>query len=404
MKTLKEWAEFYYQKGINICPDNVSFDWTDWRLNKQTLEELKAYDWDTAKAIYAVVGKKGIRALSLLEVENLSVDYRDKLLKRVLSLLGLSKDYPWVVDFTDALCVIIESADIPGMKNKKYKDMELLWQDTIAMPPYQGIHFYSCSIPNERPTHIPNDVLFKCMDTIRDDRLGNKTTWPYFLGGINPEELNVLESFDNLSLFGKFDKAEQLLIGEWYVRDIGMRSILFEKEGKAIESVGVFCETHYNRNWSFVACQEKNSNPLYVLHVGVPGLDPLEVVYIDEHIVYAYNILKYKVFFVKTDSVELFKTNDDIISYFSSIENRARTVIKESGKQHEFKTRTAVLSADTSTQKKEHWIWKVLRVLLWVAVIWGILILIYVIPALGVPVAALAGYVGVKMTKKEEKK
>lgn len=62
------------------------------------------------------------------------------------------------------------------------------------------------------------------------------------------------------------------------------------------------------------------------------------------------------------------------------------------------------LSADTSTQKKGHWIWKVLKVLLWVAVVWGILILIYVIPALGVPVAALAGYVGVKMTKKEEKK
>ena len=31
------------------------------------------------------------------------------------------------------------------------------------------------------------------------------------------------------------------------------------------------------------------------------------------------------------------------------------------------------------------------------------MILIYVIPALGVPVAALAGYVGVKMTKKKEK-
>jgi uncharacterized membrane protein len=39
-----------------------------------------------------------------------------------------------------------------------------------------------------------------------------------------------------------------------------------------------------------------------------------------------------------------------------------------------------------------------------VAVIWGILILIYVIPALGVPVAALAGYVGVKMTKKKKEK
>lgn len=78
--------------------------------------------------------------------------------------------------------------------------------------------------------------------------------------------------------------------------------------------------------------------------------------------------------------------------------------IKEPGKPHELKDGTATQSADTSTQKKDHWIWKVLKILLWVAVIWGILILIYVIPGLGVPAAALAGYVGVKMTKKEEQK
>lgn len=67
--------------------------------------------------------------------------------------------------------------------------------------------------------------------------------------------------------------------------------------------------------------------------------------------------------------------------------------------------KSATLSTDRSIPmiipKKDHWIWKVLKVLLWVAVVWGILILIYLIPALGVPVAALAGYVGVKMTKKK---
>jgi len=78
--------------------------------------------------------------------------------------------------------------------------------------------------------------------------------------------------------------------------------------------------------------------------------------------------------------------------------------IKEPGKPHEFNAGIATLSVEASTQKKDHWIWKVLKVLLWVAIIWGILILIYVIPGLGVPAAALAGYVGVKMTKKEEKK
>ena len=70
--------------------------------------------------------------------------------------------------------------------------------------------------------------------------------------------------------------------------------------------------------------------------------------------------------------------------------------------------KSAALSTDRSIpmiiSKKDHWVWKVLKVLLWVAVVWSILILIYVIPTLGVPVAALAGFVGVKMTKKEKNK
>jgi hypothetical protein len=70
--------------------------------------------------------------------------------------------------------------------------------------------------------------------------------------------------------------------------------------------------------------------------------------------------------------------------------------------------KSAALSTDRSIpmiiSKIDHWVWKVLKVLLWVAVVWSILILIYVIPTLGVPVAALAGFVGVKMTKKEKNK
>lgn len=76
--------------------------------------------------------------------------------------------------------------------------------------------------------------------------------------------------------------------------------------------------------------------------------------------------------------------------------------IKEPGKQHEFKAGTEILSTDASTKKKDHWIWKALKVLIWGSVIWGILILIYVIPAFGVPVAALAGYIGVRITKNEK--
>jgi len=93
-----------------------------------------------------------------------------------------------------------------------------------------------------------------------------------------------------------------------------------------------------------------------------------------------------------------------IVQWLDGAIDYTYSTIKEPGKQHDFKSGIAVSSVDGTTQKKDHWIWKVLKVLIWVAVIWGILILIYVIPLLGVPVAALAGYVGVKMTKKDGKK
>lgn len=78
--------------------------------------------------------------------------------------------------------------------------------------------------------------------------------------------------------------------------------------------------------------------------------------------------------------------------------------IKEPGIQQLFHIERAELSADDSSKGNSHWLRKVAIILLWVAIIWGILILIYLIPGLGVPAAALAGYVGVKMTKKEKKK
>jgi uncharacterized membrane protein len=95
--------------------------------------------------------------------------------------------------------------------------------------------------------------------------------------------------------------------------------------------------------------------------------------------------------------------NWKIVQWIDCVIDYLYRSIKEPNKQHEFMAETSALSEDISV-KETHWAWKVLKVLLWVAVVWSILILIYVIPTLGVPVAALAGFVGVKMTKKEKNK
>lgn len=96
--------------------------------------------------------------------------------------------------------------------------------------------------------------------------------------------------------------------------------------------------------------------------------------------------------------------NWKIVKWIDGAIDYTYRTIKEPSKQHEFKGGTSALSEDISAKKKNYWIWKILKVLLWVAFIWGILMLIHVIPGLGVPAAALAGYVGVKMTKKDSKK
>lgn len=93
--------------------------------------------------------------------------------------------------------------------------------------------------------------------------------------------------------------------------------------------------------------------------------------------------------------------NWKIVRWLNSIIDYIYRSIKEPGKQHTFNVEKVALSADEPSAETSHWIWKVLKIFLWVALIWSILILIYVIPGLGVPVAAVAGYLGVKMTKKE---
>lgn len=215
--TIQDWAEFYFNKGINVIPDCEPFDWTDWRLKKQTIEELRGYDWTSAKELYAVVGKKGIRVLSLLRMGDDSIDYRNLLVERTLSLLGLPYDYPWIVDFGDAISIFMESADdIQGMKSQKYRDMELLWQDTLTLPTNGSIHFYACQQPNDRPAHVQNKDLLKCMDTLRDDWSG-RTDWPYFCGQINPSKLPVLDEYKHLSLASKYNDIDKLLLGSWYL-------------------------------------------------------------------------------------------------------------------------------------------------------------------------------------------
>jgi hypothetical protein len=326
MRTIKGWAEFYFNKGINVIPDSEYFDWADWRHKKQTIEELRGYDWDSAKDIYAVVGKRGIRVLSLLGVGNESIEYRDLLVERSLSLLKLPYDYPWIVDFGDAISIFVESADdIPGMKSQKYADMELLWQDTLTLPTNGSIHFYYSQLPNNRPAHVLNNDILKCMDILREDRMG-RTDWPYFCGQINPAKLPVLDEFKHLSLASKYDDSDKLLLGNWYlICDTGLYRIQLKDGGDALERTGRNWHSVINGKWSYSKEATKKGEKKYYLHVKGGLSKTFDIKYIDENIIYTYQIHNNtKSFFVRDASADMFKRNDDIVSYLSLIENRSR--------------------------------------------------------------------------------
>lgn len=329
MNIIQDWAEYYFNNGINVIPDNEHFDWADWRHKKQTIEELRGYDWASANDIYAVVGKKGIRILSILKVEDASIDLRNLLVERALSLLGLPYYYPWVVDYCDAICVFVESADdIQGMKSQKYRDIELLWQDTLILPTNGSIHFYYGVHPQKRPTHVSNDLLLKCLDAMRKDSMG-ETDWPYFCGQIRPENLPLLDSFNCLSLTSKYANGNQLLLGCWYMRDNGLRKIHIKESGELIERTGREWQSVNVTEWSFEGQPAKKDSHKYYLHI--KGMGNLDVIYLDEYIVYAKKMNGDKVILVKEGSVDSFRSNDDIVSYLSQIENRGK-LQKESDK------------------------------------------------------------------------
>lgn len=333
---IQEWAEFYFSNKINVIPDSEHFDRVDWRHKNQTIEELRGYGWASTKEIYAIIGKKGIRAINLLKLGNESVDYKNLIVDRTLSLLGIPQDYPWVVDYVDSISIIIETPDdIQGMDNRYYRYSELLWQDTLLLPSGGDVHFYFGQLPKKRPTHIDNKNLLDGIEILNKD-INGESDWPYFCGQIMPNNLPVLDNFRYLSLASKYDNICQILIGCWYMRDKGLHKINVKESGELIERTGKEWRFVNTTEWSYGEESTKNGTKKHYLHI--KGVGCFNIFYVDEHILYAKNQNEDKMFLVKEDAVDSFKNNDDIVSYFSQIENRGKLQMENNRNLSENKT------------------------------------------------------------------
>lgn len=176
METLKELAEFYYGNKIFVFPNQVSFAWENWRNKEQTLAEVNSFDWKAARQMYGVAGKKGIRVVKLMGIGDLTLDKLYHLIKTSLLILRLPEDYPWIIITSESVSVVVESADdIQGMDNRSYSGREdlgikhviLLWQADFLLPSFDSRVRFLGDFPHERPKHVINGNVFKCLDVFR---------------------------------------------------------------------------------------------------------------------------------------------------------------------------------------------------------------------------------------------
>ena len=171
---LKNLAVQYYNRKIYVYPFYPGIKpphWREeWNGHNQTLDEVNKYDWLSAGSIYAVAGKKGIRVLTI-RVEKKK--YRKWFTKQALELLGLPENYEWVVCRPGENSIIVETPnDRTGDQNIMHEFIRLYWQDYFLLPTDVkdiDYHFRYKALPNSRPTHITNNALFSCADTLDKD-------------------------------------------------------------------------------------------------------------------------------------------------------------------------------------------------------------------------------------------
>ena len=172
LNTLQEWAEFYKELRVWVYPFNdyyESFEWKNWRNTEEQgyEDEFKTYNWNAAKGINIVTGKKGVIVLRFPKDED--IRYANNSLSNVLSVLGLPHDYDWVIESETTLSVLIDVCNMPaGRIQRRYKDLEIVYENAFILPP--GIENYVCwfknGLPRKHPLQLSWSVLTEKINEI----------------------------------------------------------------------------------------------------------------------------------------------------------------------------------------------------------------------------------------------
>lgn len=225
MKTLQEWADFYVGKKLWVYPYRdyyEQFQWLDWRNLKDPdyEEKYSTYEWASANGINVVTGKKGILIIRFRKDEN--DNYANNSLNNVLDILGLPKDYDWVVEGSTTFAIVLDVCDMPmGKIKKNYREISIIYEDHFILPP--GIEHYESwyknGIPRTRPIQLSWKVLSEKLLVIDKQPIVNRG-----YSGQQQEQVTKMK-FIALSILviilaiitGVIALCNSLSFGEWWL-------------------------------------------------------------------------------------------------------------------------------------------------------------------------------------------
>lgn len=189
-------ANHLYDLGINItCITNYTTEYNFYdanilkgpyhafehlKKNRQTKEELNNYDWENSVGLGTLAGFENLRVLDIDGCSN------HKFIDDILIILGLPKNYEWVVrtgsldgfhiyfysDINENLIKDqVASSYPPNLDNTSlFEKMELLWKTHVVLP--NSLHrsgfkynFVNCKFPKSKPKFIQID-RFKVIETL----------------------------------------------------------------------------------------------------------------------------------------------------------------------------------------------------------------------------------------------
>lgn len=173
----------FYNKNIFKVPCH---EWKNLQERRQTLEELKSYNWENSTGVGVVTGFDNLHVIDIDGCIN------NEILFKILKFLKLPLDYEWVVQTgsQSGYHIYFFSEKLNGVKpddvvstfpaNNKNEHMfdkiEILWKTHAVLPP--SLHnssfeysFLNCRIPKSKPHRIEiNDFKNVISDLLNKSR------------------------------------------------------------------------------------------------------------------------------------------------------------------------------------------------------------------------------------------